>query len=521
MRKANIFKLLSFLFLMIIMVSCYDDKGNYEYQKLDEVTIDVSEMETSYSILRYDTLTLQPKVIYKGTQVNPQNPQFKELSFSWEMYPAQINRDIQERHDLATTLHLHKEITANELVWEVLFTVTNTNTGVKTFAKFPVAVTPSLAEGWMVLYEKDGNTDVGLITNNEISKTATNERVYYDLYANANGAPIPGKPGSLIYSLANLTGAHALYIQSSNDAVRVDPTTFRSTAVFNDKLFWTPPAVKTPEFVTATIARKEFLINNNQLHVVDYTIIAPGDRAFNDALAGSYGKLAPWMATATSAAFDAILYDQTNKRFVKVVSRGAEIIPIATAQAATAAFDVNNVGLELIDSDLGFSNFEHILMKDAVGSYFLLTANFIGGETTTIGRGKYNMSLCPEIASVNAITAGAYGEVFYYSSPNNLYQFKYTPGTTDRLWAPPAGESITTISLQKYYNQNRATGVIYDPKNFCKILYIATYNESTKIGSVYQMGVNETNGAIITGTEKKYTGFGKIKAMAWKPFIVR
>ncbi len=56
-------------------------------------------------------------------------------------------------------------------------------------------------------------------------------------------------------------------------------------------------------------------------------------------------------------------------------------------------------------------------------------------------------------------------------------------------------------------------------ENFCKILYVATYNEGTKIGSVYQMEVNVTNGAIVPGTEKKYTGFGKVKAMAWKPGI--
>ena len=155
-------------------------------------------------------------------------------------------------------------------------------------------------------------------------------------------------------------------------------------------------------------------------------------------------------------------------------------------------------------------------MKDNAGKHYLLTANFREGETELIGKGKYDMSNCPEITAINSVTAGVFGEIFYYSANNHVYQFKYTPGTTDLLWTAPANEVVTKIALQKYTSTNRAQGVLYDPKNFCKILYVATYNETTKIGTVYQMEVNVTGGAIISGTEKKYTGFGKVKSMGWK-----
>lgn len=506
--------------LFILFGSCAKDKGNYDYTVLDTVSIDVSSLAESYSMLRFDTLKLKPVVKYKGQTVNGDKPQFPELSFAWEMYPSAINTSFQEKYTFDSTMALNAIMDKKEAVWTVLFTVTNTVTNVKAFAKFSVAITPSLAEGWMVLYERGGHTDVGLIVNNDITKTATlQEKVLLDIYSASNGEPLPGTAGSLGYSLVNLTGAHKIYIQSGGEAVSVNPTTFARIDDFSS-IFWTKPAVQKPQLVKITERRKEFMINDNKLHVIDYTILGNGRRAFEDGLTGNYGTLAPWMATTTGAAFDAVLYDQTNKRFMKVVARGTEIIPFTTAQNATAPYDVRNVGLTFVMADLGWNYWEHAVMKDDAGKYFLLTADFRTGEIATIGKGKYDMSNCPEIADVNSISAGYYGEVFYYASSKSVYQFKYSAGTTDKHWTAPGNEKITNISLQKYYNTNPGLGRYYDPKNICKILYIATYDEAAQAGHVYQVEVNQSSGAIIAGTEKKYSGFGKIKAMAWKPFII-
>jgi hypothetical protein len=518
--KKYTFKLVPILLLLLsMMVSCSKDKGNYDYTILDPVAIDVTGVPAAYALLRFEYLDIKPVVTYKGQVVNAANPQFPELSFSWEMYPTQAYKDIKEKYTLGNTLNLHYQMTEKEITWEVLFTVTNTNTGVKTFAKFNSTVTPALAEGWMVLYEKNGNSDVGIITNNEISKAATTEKLFLDLYEASNGSPLAGTPGSIIYTKSGFPTLVSLYIQTNKDVANVNTNTFQKIGTANKGIFWNPPATISPSFIGTIEARKDFMINNNKLHQIDYTTIAHGDRAFGDALGGTYGTLAPWIPYSLAPAFDAIVYDQTNKKFLKVVTRGAEVVPIATTQNVNSPFDVNNVGLDFVMADMGWNNWEHIVMKNNAGKFYLLTANFKEGETALIGKGKYDMSNCPEIAAINSVTAGVYGEIFYYSANNHLYQFKYTPGITDQLWTAPASETITNIALQKYMNTNRASGVLYDPKNFCKILYVATYNESTKIGSVYQMEVNVTNGAIIPGTEKKYTGFGKVKAMAWKPGI--
>ncbi|TCC97080.1 PKD-like family lipoprotein [Pedobacter hiemivivus] len=516
-------KILNFLILLsgiILLASCAKDKGNYDYKTLNPVTIDIENVAISYGLERFDILEISPKVMYKGEKVDPVKSQFSELKFSWEMYPAAGVQGITERYILSDSIALKAEMSQRELSWEVLFTVTNTTTGIKAFSKFDVKITPSLAEGWMVLYERDGKTDVGLIANNEISKAQLKkEKLFLDIYSASNGTPLPGTPGSLIFSSANLS-AKRLYVQSSQEIAMVVSGTFQKVFDYNQSLFWSKPASTAPILIKATEGRKEFLINNNKVHMIDYTALVQGERAFGDALGGTYGTLAPWMSTSTlGAPFDAIFYDQTNKKFMKLITRGSEIVPISTTQAVTAPFDVNNVGMELLMGDMGWNNLEYLVMKDNANKHWLLTANFRGGEIPNIGKAKYDMSICPEVANINSVTAGYLGEIFYYSANNHLYQFKYLQNTVGQLWTAPAGETITNIALQKYYYTNHAPGIPFDPKNPCKVLYIATYNESKKVGTVYQVEVNQTEGSLVPGTQKEYTGFGKIKAMAWKPLI--
>ena len=81
------------------------------------------------------------------------------------------------------------------------------------------------------------------------------------------------------------------------------------------------------------------------------------------------------------------------------------------------------------------------------------------------------------------------------------------------MWEAPDGETVTCVRLQKY----QGTGLMVKvPVNDCEILYIATYNESTGNGTVYQLKVNPSSGAVDKSSQKEFSGFGKIKDMGWK-----
>lgn len=64
------------------------------------------------------------------------------------------------------------------------------------------------------------------------------------------------------------------------------------------------------------------------------------------------------------------------------------------------------------------------------------------------------------------------------------------------------------------YSYNPNTPYMLDMES--KLIFIATYNESTGEGFVYRCNIDPTTGVIYRSTEVKYKGFGKVKAMAHK-----
>ena len=80
--------------LALTCVSCYDDKGNYDYTDLEVVEVEKpgDNILEKYIISRFDTLTIDPKVTYQGKQVvGDEAP----LDYLWTLYtthPASSTR---------------------------------------------------------------------------------------------------------------------------------------------------------------------------------------------------------------------------------------------------------------------------------------------------------------------------------------------------------------------------------------------------------------------------------------------
>ena len=77
-----------FLVLMVLISACYEDKGNYDYHELESVEIDTTgtDMLPEYSIMRFDTLHLNPHVYYEGREVNDASD--APLDYEWTIFSA-------------------------------------------------------------------------------------------------------------------------------------------------------------------------------------------------------------------------------------------------------------------------------------------------------------------------------------------------------------------------------------------------------------------------------------------------
>ena len=517
---SRIAKLGLLLGLLITQFSCFKDLGNYDYKELDKVVIDTANlgMLNQYSVSRYENLTLEPAVYFNGTRVTDASD--VPIDYYWTIGIAGTGAGIIYRLDtLATTIKLDVPILQPAGPWTLMLIAKHRETQVETYLKFAVAIEESITDGWMVLYEREGDTDIGLIANNRIKKgyTEGTERLFLDAYSSSNGERLKGKPVSFKHSIGGIgfAGGGDIIVASENDAVVVNLT---FTKLFDfQELFWTTPGGgKNLKFWKSggpgSAAGGEVMINNNKVHRY-----VGGNRNLNkyqDAYAGTYGELAAWVPDYLLS-FDALVYDQTNTCFLGVANSGVTIDKFPD-QVASAPFDINNTGMQMVDSDYGYRNYEYSLMRSG-NSFALLTSDLYTTNisSTNIAKGYYDMSNCPDIAKATSVSAGTLGSVFYYGAGNGVYLFR--PGSDSpavKVWEAPAGETVTCVRIQKYYYTLLVvTRMLINNNGY---LYVSTWNEATQTGTVHQMAMDPTNGSINADTDRSYTGFGKVKDMSWK-----
>ena len=190
-----------------------------------------------------------------------------------------------------------------------------------------------------------------------------------------------------------------------------------------------------------------------------------------------------------------------------------------------AAFDINNTGMDFLMADwgkgtsqgVGLRPYDYILMAKGQERYLAVT-NFSSSypSDTNIGIGLYPMNnLCPDIDKATSISASHVGNFIYYTAGNKVYNFAYDsrqPAT--EAWTAPEGEEVTCVRIMKYYH-----GTVYGygmvPRSD-NLVHIATWNEATQQGHVYQYLINPASGILDTQSHYHYTIPGKVKDMAWK-----
>lgn len=506
--------------------ACVDDDGNYDYHDLDEVTIDtagIDGMQEAYSIMRYDTLTIKPVIYFNGEVANDDDNY--PLEYLWTIYDASTGVGVDYTVDTISTIsYLNVPITREASTYYVLLTVINTADGTESYCKWSLQVEESISAGWLVIYESNdepGTSDVGLVVNTLVKKNVITEREYWDLYYDGNGAHIPGTPVRVMEpAIALSTGDDPVFVQTDKDFVGLNNATFTRILELKDMFYSAPEGDLSLTYYgpKAVTGGGECVIVNNEVHTSTFSSVSRNDY-LGEAKVGDHGELAPWSnIVKTTSYFEAIVYDQDAKRFLPVNKSSIYYSEFAT-QDETAGFDVNDVGLTFIASDWGRNFYDYFVMTDDAGKYYLLSANFYSSRSTStsVGIAKYDITSAPNISSMTSMATPYLGEYLVYSAANKVYALRYASSNdADVLWeAPSSDEVVTCVRLQKYHY---ATIFLYGYiPNANTVMHIATYNESTGEGKLYQVTVNAASGIVSEdGTSYTYTVPGRIADMAWK-----
>lgn len=524
--------------LMLLAVGCYEDKGNYDYHELEVVAIDTTgvDMLSEYSIMRFDTLRLAPNVMFEGKTATDSDP----LEYMWTIYSA--NTGVGTSTVIDTLSHeriLNEPITRTGGNYYVQLTVKNKHDELRQFFRIKVAVSEVFDGGWMVFYEREdapGYSDLALIFNSWTKLNVNYNRYYTNLYELTNGEKLKGKPiRCLDIAVSLASGNNYVGLCTDYTLVGVSENGAEKALEFPE-FFHEAPSKMAPTWYgehgsgVMSGQSSEVLFNDNRIYTNTYSFSATEGRTTKFGVAkfdSGLGTLAPWNAEVPNTLnYGIVVYDQTHHAFRYAGYNEALLQSFDPQDMEIAAFDVNDTGMELLAGDwgkgesmgAGLRPYDYLIMKKG-SEHYLAVANFgsTSSASTNIGKGLYPMdALCPGIAQFTTMASSHVGSFIYYGAGNKLYNFAYDSNQPASVaWeAPSEDEEVTCVRIMKYYHGTvYGFGLVPRADN---LVHIATWNEKTRKGHLYQYLINPASGILNTSSSYDYNIPGKVKDMAWK-----
>lgn len=514
-------KLFNLLFISILLYSCMDDKGNYDYQTVSDIKIDTIGMANRMELFSLELgkeIEIEPNVTYSKN--------LDELEYYWVMYPyyyapvQEGNAMVYPQADTIGRAHKLKwTVDAKPGLYYLQFAVSDPVNKLRSFFTFAGITIPAkgVKSGLYILSEYDGWTDIDLFGSARALIIGGNhfEPNYYS--ENHGGGMIPGKPLFISY------GQDYYYAFTDQTGLRLNTNSLMLMESFNE-MFYTVP-VYNPSNLKYT-NNCEFLVNDGRLHVL-YTN-RTNDRKFSNTVAGDY-QAGRFLAGNTKTSYghitdaidaDQIIFDTNTNGF-------RPYFPLATSigsfkqTEANAISDANhltgNVKATFEANGGQTYNIVEINGKDS-----LIVFNFYNvvddGDLSTGSGSRVDLSGCKDIKNANCFASSNAGNAFFYATDKAVHSFSYTSGQTAQLdiYACAPNEEITALYLLPSGGFPTSGSV----------LWIGVWNESIKTGSLVEFEIDPTSGNISNKWSPSFaptltnpsvtSGFGKIKSMIIK-----
>lgn len=284
----------------IVFTACYEDKGNYDYS--DPLAIEVKGIDDIYRVVTLrDTIHFRPKI-------TPADRKYECFWGIFQMggYSSYLDTlSFEQNWDFP--VHL---ATGN---YKLRFCAKDTETGVFSYTEYTISVETDLTDGWWILKEKEGNTDMDFFT--------PEQRFENIIFAN-NGHHLAGSPKGLYYTgnywnydslIEAEVKVKVIYVVSGQDIVLLD---FYSGKIFKEceELFYEVPANR--NFKDIFPGQTALLLpNNDQL----YTMPTGGNgyyKQFTSIVTGNY-RLSPYRIASGQRP---LLFDNLSSSFCTTVN---------------------------------------------------------------------------------------------------------------------------------------------------------------------------------------------------------
>lgn len=475
-RKFKNIAMIALSWIILILHSCYKDKGNYDISEINKVSI-LKVGSDTISINQFDSLRVNTQIeqtLHQGTE---------NLSYKWTVFYNKAPAFGLVDQQLAETKDLDVQFGLEPADYNVLYTVTDKNTGVSVFKTYFLQVSSILSEGWLMVGENaQGQSDMHLLH--------PDGHVVSNILSSANpGLTIPKLHTSRVLTTM-FNGAQHIYVLGSDNGFSVNYNTF---VKLNEAANW---FVETPAVNRPMEVRYDYT-GINQFYV-DNGVFYSNQESFRygTPVAGNY-YISRYFFQATSGE-QAIIYDELNKRFYNSFNKRYNNF----APSANNAFDMNNVGMDVLFGGHGPDNRYHYLMKDAQQIPYVLVVDAASSVA------KYRVDQGAKVLqSTQAVFSGLYMHM-YYTVGNELYMLDIPNNASRLLYTFPADQQATALTIKS----SGSMWVGFGDNN--RTLVVGTY-DGTK-GSAYVFAIDNLGGITDNTYSYIYENIDKPIAFEWK-----
>lgn len=191
--KTIVYQCTAILLGLGLWCSCADDKGNYDYKSINEVTISGIEAGKWYTKTAFvNNLTFDPQIVSSEGK-NAET----DYEYEWKLIPR--DADIKEIEDVSK-LTISRErkldipVTLDPGDYSGFFIVKDKESGVSWSTGFYLRVKSMTSEGWLILCEQNGKSRMDIIFN----ENAETDLIAHNIWKEETFDP--GTPTRLFYT---------------------------------------------------------------------------------------------------------------------------------------------------------------------------------------------------------------------------------------------------------------------------------------------------------------------------------
>lgn len=522
---------------VLLFVSCYEDKGNYDYVELGEVSI--SFPANDYARAIGTTLSVVP-------QVQTDIPE-DDLRYQWEVGCGSSLtgarpefRLLQEGRDLNYDCHITELMPAPD-TYVLRLHVVQASTK-RDFYSEQLRLTLSGLTGMMVLHDQDTKSDIGIVVADEFRPATSGEKVetqvFPHYFSEGNGGAKIDGVGKLLLQLKGGSAKFGNYhaVVAVTDRANVAASYGGLTVLeggWSDLLFYGGLNRNRPQAIF-------FSGNNDPMYTFLSAYIFDGGELFSrqnaeyvirpnlggeNAYIPGY-DLAPYIikpSSNSSGGVQVYLFDNLSKQFLISTNEWGILMTSTPNEKYLARLDVPaaRINPAEFNADLlywgigGLDNHSLAVMRRADGRRFLFEMDMTTGSNfSLIPVATYEMDQLPDIGNAFHYAFIEDGNTIYacfYATPSGVYRFT-VDGQGTALSAEPL-KFLGGTGLD--FTNERVTMLKIIDHQGSDMMLIGTYNESNAVGTLHAMTIDPVNGCV-TGEVKSYGGFGHITDVCLK-----